>query len=53
MLAFTGYGAFSLDALFGLDGLASGPIAMLAVVLATAGALGTLALRRPAVSPAA
>jgi putative oxidoreductase len=52
MLAFTGYGAFSLDALLGLDALASGPIAMLAVVLATAGALGTLALRRPAASPA-
>jgi putative oxidoreductase len=52
-LAFTGYGAFSLDAVLGLDALASGPIAMLAMVFATAAALGTLALRRPAESPAA
>jgi putative oxidoreductase len=46
-LAFTGFGAFSLDALLGLSGLASPTLAALAVIVGVLGALAALALRQP------
>jgi len=47
-LAFTGFGAFSLDALLGLDGFAALPIALASVAVAVLGAVGALVTRRPA-----
>lgn len=50
-LAFTGFGAFSLDALLGLTSLATPVIALAAVTVGVLGALGTLALRQPVSKP--
>jgi putative oxidoreductase len=52
-LAFTGFGAYSLDALVGLDGLASPTFAALAVIVGVVGGLGALVLRRPVAQAAA
>ena len=46
-LALTGFGAYSLDALVGLEGLASPTFAALAVALGVLAGLGALVLRRP------
>jgi putative oxidoreductase len=46
-LAFTGPGAYSLDALLGLDGLSATPLTIAAVTAGIAAGLGTLLLRRP------
>ena len=54
LLAFTGYGAYSLDAAFGLSAVWTPTIEWIAVALGVAGGLGNLALRRkPAAQPAA
>jgi putative oxidoreductase len=47
-LAFTGPGAYSLDALLGLDGLWTRGVETVVIVVAVLGALGTLIIRRPA-----
>jgi putative oxidoreductase len=46
-LAFTGFGAFSLDALLGLSGLATPAVAALAVTVGVLGGLAALVLRQP------
>ena len=46
-LALTGFGAYSLDALVGLEGLASPTFAAVAVALGVLAGLGALVLRRP------
>ena len=46
-LAFTGFGAFSLDAVTGLDGLFTATHAAIALGLGVVGAVGNLTLRRP------
>jgi putative oxidoreductase len=51
-LAFTGFGAFSLDALLGLAGLESPALAALAVIVGLLGGLAALALRHPATKQA-
>jgi putative oxidoreductase len=45
-LAFTGYGAFSLDAALGIDAIWTPTLAIIAIVAGIAGGLGNLALRR-------
>ena len=52
-LAFTGPGAWSLDALLGIETLATLPVTVAVVAAAIAAGLGTLLLRRPAVEAAA
>jgi putative oxidoreductase len=47
-LAFTGYGAFSLDAVLGLAPIWTPTVAIIAIVAGIAGGLGNLALRRTA-----
>jgi putative oxidoreductase len=47
-LAFTGPGAYSLDAALGLEGLWTPTVEAIAIVVAVIGALSTLAIRRPA-----
>jgi putative oxidoreductase len=51
-LAFTGFGAYSLDALLGLDELATPSLAVAGVIVGVVGALGLLVLRRPVTKPA-
>jgi putative oxidoreductase len=51
-LAFTGFGAFSLDAVLGLAGLESPALGAIAVIAGVLCALGTLVLRQPAAKPA-
>ena len=51
-LAFTGPGAFSLDALLGLGFLSTPTIVVPVLGVAVAGALGSLAVRHPAATPA-
>ena len=48
-IALTGFGAYSLDALLGLQWLSSPVIAISALVVGVIGGFGNLALRRPAV----
>jgi putative oxidoreductase len=48
-LAFTGPGAWSLDALLGLEGLSAAPVTLTLLAAAVASGIATLALRRPAV----
>ena len=45
-LAFTGFGAFSLDAVTGLDSFFTGAEAVAALLLGVIGAIGNLSLRR-------
>lgn len=45
-LAFTGFGAFSIDALTGIDSLITPTIAIAAIIAGIAGAVGNLSLRR-------
>jgi putative oxidoreductase len=45
-LAFTGFGAFSIDALTGLDGFFTAGHAVIALALGVVGAVGNLGLRR-------
>lgn len=47
-LAFTQFGRYSLDALFGLNGLWTAPVIFGALAIGILGGLGNLALRRPA-----
>ena len=47
-LAFTGPGAYSADALLGLDGLETTPLTVAVVAAGIAAGLGALLLRRPA-----
>lgn len=51
-LAFTGFGAFSLDALTGLDGFFTAGHSVIALALGVVGAIGNLSLRRPQSSTA-
>jgi putative oxidoreductase len=54
LLAFTGYGAYSLDAALGLSQLSQPGYAAIAIGLGVLGGLGNLAVRRkPAQAPAA
>jgi len=46
-LAFTGSGAYSLDVLVGLEGLASPGVASLAVIVGVLAGLGALVVRQP------
>jgi len=46
LLAFTGYGAYSLDAALGLTQLSHPTYAAVAIALGVVGALGNLAVRR-------
>jgi putative oxidoreductase len=47
-LAFTGPGAYSMDAGVGLHSISTPTVDAIALAIAVVGALGTLALRRPA-----
>jgi putative oxidoreductase len=47
-LAFTGPGAYSLDAALGLTALSTPSVAAIALALAVLGAVAALALRQPA-----
>jgi len=51
-LAFTGFGAYSLDAALGLEEISNPTVDLAALVIAVLGALATLAVRRPAPTPA-
>jgi putative oxidoreductase len=51
-LAFTGFGAFSLDAMLGLTGLTTSAYAAIAVAVGVLGGLAALALRKPVARPA-
>ncbi len=51
-LALTGPGAYSLDALLGLEGLSAAPLTVAVVTAGIAGGLGALLLRRPAAATA-
>src|SRR4030095_12282650 len=50
-LAFTGFGAFSIDALIGIDTLITPTIAIAAIIAGIAGAVANLSLRRPQAAP--
>jgi putative oxidoreductase len=50
-LAFTGPGAYSLDAALGLTGLSTPTVETIVVVIAVLGAAASLAVRRPASAP--
>jgi putative oxidoreductase len=52
VLAFTGFGTYSLDAAFGLEKISNPTGDLAALLIAVLGALATLAVRRPAPTPA-